>query len=108
MYTTAEEIGGVAVGEAETERVLSKLHRETFTNWIQMTPEQQTRDFAGYFTGAKQRPERLNAAELAPADASPKEMEAIAPSLESLGETPGETPRYVDEIPLIDPLEKVA
>lgn len=97
-------------GEVETERVLSKLHRETFTNWIQMTPEQQTRDFAGYFTGAKQRPERLNAAELAPADASPKEMEAIAPSLESLGETPGETARHVpvDEIPLIDPLEKVA
>ena len=88
----------------------NKLHRETFTDWIRMTPEQQKRDLARYLAEAKQGLERLNAEALAPVDASPKELEAIARSLESLHETRSEAARPVPdfEMPMTAPLERVA
>jgi hypothetical protein len=100
---------GWQYGEAETERVLSQLHRAMFMEWVHMTPEQQSRDLARYLAGAKQPLERFHAAELAPADASPQQLAALARSLELLSHT-GETDRHVPiiEIPLTAPLEKIA
>jgi hypothetical protein len=37
-------------GEAETERVLGKLHAETFVGWLAMNLQQQSRDLTCYFS----------------------------------------------------------
>ena len=76
-------------GEAETERVLARLHSEAFLAWLNMNLQQQNRDLVCYFSmdssaagNARERHDWIG--RLVPAGASGQERELFAQDFELL------------------------
>lgn len=76
-------------GQAETERVLAKLHAQCFVDWLKMSLERQSRDLACYFAVhgqaslfARDRCEWME--RLAPATAKPQEKDLFTHDFELL------------------------
>ncbi len=74
-------------GEAETSRVLLRIHRQAFTHWLGMNLQQQSRDLSMYLAEAEIDLARFSfeykavADLLAPADAKPEEITLFAQDL---------------------------
>jgi hypothetical protein len=67
-------------GEAETSRVLHRLHQRAFLEWLAMTVTQQSRDLARFLASAESTSAKVNLdprellASLPPAEARPEEL----------------------------------
>ena len=74
-------------GEAETARVLQRIHKQAFSQWLNLNLDQQTRDLQRYLAGTSEDAARLSfeqkaiAEMLAPSDAKPQEMQLFAQDL---------------------------
>jgi DNA-binding MarR family transcriptional regulator len=73
-----------AYGEAETHRVLARLHTRAFTEWMGLTPAQQGRDLALYMASKDSNGLKLSAGpralanQLAPLGASQEDVDRFA------------------------------
>lgn len=71
-------------GEAETSRVLLKLHQRAFLEWLALTVAQQSRDLGRFMSSAEGNSAKLNfeprefMASLPPAEARPEEIQLFA------------------------------
>ena len=80
-------------GEAETSRALLRIHNQSFTHWLGMNLQQQSRDLSLYLAEAGIDLARfgfeykLVADRLAPADAKPEEVQLFVRDLETVLET---------------------
>ena len=67
-------------GEAETSRVLLRLHQRAFLEWLAMTVTQQSRDLTRFLSSAESNTAKVNLdprellASLPPAEARPEEL----------------------------------
>jgi hypothetical protein len=91
-------------GEAETSRVLHKLHTRAFAEWGHLTLDQQTRDVARYLAAAEGAAAKLSGdfAELVslhtPAGAKPEDAQRFSQYLAAILDTlmpakPAEAPK---------------
>lgn len=81
-------------GEAETSRVLLRMHQRAFLEWLALTVEQQSRDLAQFLSSKDGNAAKFNCdpkelvAALAPAEAGPEEVQLfrrdLVPLLERL------------------------
>ncbi len=75
-------------GEAETARVLHKLHQRAFSDWLSLTLDQQSRDIGRHLSGneaARARLERQDLTNLlAPAGSRPEEVALFLQDLNSI------------------------
>jgi len=85
-------------GEAETHRVVARLHSRAFTDWMGLTPVQQSRDLSLYQASRDPNGPKLStephtlAGLLAPAGARPEEVERFAAALATILSPPGSKP----------------
>jgi len=74
-------------GEAETSRALSRLHNQSFREWLNLNLEQQCRDLALYIAATEGGVTRLRmdlpelSRQMVPSDASPSESQLFAEDL---------------------------
>ncbi|HTS29937.1 MAG TPA: hypothetical protein VMH81_28895 [Bryobacteraceae bacterium] len=109
-------------GEAETSRVLQRLHQRAFLEWLALSSAQQIRDLTRYFSSpegnaAKNLDPRDLLLALAPAEARPEEnrmfIRDLGPMLEQFCQRPAapaaplvaETPAHIS---YLTPVERIA
>jgi hypothetical protein len=102
-YQDAESMQRFA--EAETHRVLARLHTRAFTEWMGLTPEQQSRDLALYLVSKDANGPKLSAGprvlanQFAPAAASQDEVVRFAGCLATVMTGPA---------PQVEAMERIA
>ena len=91
-------------GEAETQRMLGRLHARSFSEWMSLSPTQQHRDLALYMTTKDADWTRLSAGpravanELAPQGTRQADIDRFAASISAAMDNPGSAGAQAPEV----------